>query len=353
MTKIGDSDQIQHHPSGENPIGPGRAILVTLIVCVVALALVTALNRDRPSVRSDVAPPTQENTLAYSSEENSPPEILSLTAATDRVQPFDLCDVICEAIHPDGEDLTYEWSASAGTIFGEGSHVEWGAPLSEGLYRIAVMVRDAHGGSDESSISLRVRANRPPQIIRMDSDTNWLPGSGSAYLWCEALDPDGDELTFQWSATGGELFGQGEAVIWQAPEGIVDAYWITVTVVDSYGGEARRALPITVTPRDPPDIRALIVEPLNTSMFKTHGDSWTIYRGRSCTIECVVEDGNGPFSYEWSADHGTLTYDGAVATWEAPNDIVGTTIVVTVTDRDGDKSTASALIYVDTCTCSF
>ncbi len=330
----------------------GSTVVFVLILCVAVVAVLAMANRDRLSVHSDVGTPTQNEATAQSTGANRPPEILNLSAATDRIQPFDLCDIVCEAIHPDGRDLTYEWSASAGSIFGEGPQVEWGSPISEGLYRVSVVVHDGRGGSAEHSISLRVKANAPPQIVSMSSDTDWLSGGGSARFWCEAMDPDGDDITYEWSATGGELFGQGDSIIWLAPDEI-DSYWITVTVRDSYGGEARRALPISVTPLEPPEIQDMIVKPLNTNMFKRHGDFWTIYQGRSCTVECVVVEGDGPFSYEWSADYGTLTYEGPVATWEAPKGIVGASIVVVVTDVNGNRSTASALVYVDTCPCSF
>ncbi len=327
-------------------------MLITLVAVVGVLVVVAGSNREHLSVHSDVAVPTPDASPAQSTDVNRPPEILGLTAATDRVQPFDLCDIVCEAIHPDGRDLTYEWSASAGSIFGEGPQVEWGSPISEGLYRVSVVVSDDHGRSAEHSISLRVKANAPPQILSMSSDADWLSGGDSARFWCEAMDPDGDDFTYEWSATGGEIFGQGDAIIWLAPDDI-DSYWITVTVRDVYGGEAKRALPISVTPVEPPEIQEMIVEPLNTNMFKSHGDSWTIFQGRSCSIECVVADGDGPFTYEWSADYGTLTSDGAVANWEAPKSVVGATIVVVVSDADGNRSTSSALIYVETCTCSF
>lgn len=328
-----------------------RALLVGLVLLAgVAIILVTG-NRDQLSVRSDISVPEQDEASAVSNPENQAPEILSLTAATDRIEPFDLCDIVCEAFDPDGDELTYEWSASAGHIYGEGPRIQWGSPLSEGLYRISVVVKDGRGGRAEQSLPLKVRANRPPQITSMASDVEWLPEGGSARLWCEAADPDGDNITYEWSATGGEFFGQGPSVIWLAPEES-DSYWITVTARDPYGGEAQRAVPISVTPVEPPSISAMVVEPKETSVFKAHGDSWTIFAGGSCTVECVVTDGKGPFTYQWSVDFGDLQADGPVATWQAPNKRVGATIVVVVTDVEGSKSSASALIYVETSACS-
>lgn len=349
MTDI--SDETKEQPGTRRFSGGKKPLLFTLFALVAILSVVAGTNRDQLSVHSHVETPAPIETPVQSVDANRSPQILDLSAATDRIQPFDLCDLVCEAIDPDGDDLTYEWSVSSGSIFGEGPQVEWGSPISEGLYRVSVVVRDGRGGSAEESISLRVKANAAPHIVGMSSDTEWLTGGGRARFWCEAMDPDGDAFTYDWSATGGEIFGQGDAIIWLAPDE-TDSHWITVTVRDVYGGEATRALPISVTPVEPPSIEKMLVEPSNTRMFKAHGDSWTIYQGKSCRIECVA-DGDGPFIYEWSADHGTLTADGPVANWESPKSTVGATIVVVVTDASGNRSTASALIYVETCPCSF
>lgn len=346
------SDETRQKPHGGRSNGRNKGVILTLVAIVALLGVVAGANRDRLSVHSDVGAPTPDETHVQSVTTNRPPQILNLSAATDRIQPFDLCDLVCDAIDPDDDVLTYEWSVSSGSIFGDGPEVEWGAPISEGLYRVSVVVRDGRGGTDEESISLRVKANAAPQIMSMSSDTDWLSGGDSARFWCEAMDPDGDDFSYHWSATGGEIFGEGDAIMWLAPDE-TDSYWITVTVTDAYGGEARRALPISVTPVEPPSIEEMVVAPLNTKMFKSHGDSWTIYQGKSCSIECVVGDGDGPFTYEWSADHGTITADGSVASWESPKSTVGATIVVVVTDVNGHRSTASALIYVETCPCSF
>ncbi len=256
-----------------------RRAYVTVILLVLmagAVAILASAEGDRLSDQSGVDAPEQDETGVASNPESGPPVILSLTAATDRIPPWDVCEIVCEAFDQGGDELTYTWSASAGDIYGEGPRIEWGSPMSEGLYRISVVVENAHGNRAERSMSVRVKANTAPQITSIASDADWLFPGGSTLVWCEAVDVDGDEITYDWSASRGELFGQGASVIWLAPEEI-GSYWITVTARDAYGGEEQRALPISVTPVEPPGIVAMVVEPIDTRLIKAHSDSWTIF----------------------------------------------------------------------------
>jgi hypothetical protein len=338
-------------PGEEPDRNPKKAAIIVALIALVAVATIVLLNRDRLMVQSDVASP-EPTPPTTTDAPNTIPEIISLTAATDRIEPFSLCELECEAVDPDGDPLTYSWTTSAGDIFGEGPSVEWGSPVGEGLYRVSVTVDDSRGGIAEYSISLRVTENAIPEISTLAADSDWVPAGGSTRLHCEVTDQDGDKVTLEWSATGGELFGEGNAVIWVAPdEG--DVHWVTVVARDNYGGESRRAMPVSVTSGEPTTIVGLFLQGVNTDMLQKRGNDWIIYKGRSCTVNCAVEDGAGPLTYEWSADFGTLTADGDTATWAAPESRVGATILVVVTNEQGYKSSASVLIYVETCTCSF
>jgi hypothetical protein len=330
---------------------PKKTVTIVALVALVAIAAVALLNRDRLTVQSDVSSP-EPTQPAATGVPNAAPEIISLTAATDRIEPFSLCELVCEAVDPDGDALSYTWTASAGDIFGEGPSIEWGSPVSEGLYRVSVTADDSRGGVAQHSISLRVTANSVPEITTMAADSDWVPAGGSTRFFCEVVDDDGDEVTLEWSATAGELFGHGDAVIWVAPDD-GDVHWVTVVARDAYGGESRRALPVTVAAGEPTAIVGLFLHGVNTNMLQNRGNDWLIFKGGICTIKCAVEDGAGPLTYEWSADFGTLTAEGDTATWTAPNSRAGATILVVVTNELGYKSSASVLVYVETCTCSF
>jgi len=56
-------------------------------------------------------------------------------------------------------------------------------------------------------------ANRRPIITSLEAEAAWTAPLGSLQVTCTASDPDGDELNYEWTATGGSIFGTGHEVI--------------------------------------------------------------------------------------------------------------------------------------------
>ena len=77
---------------------------------------------------------------------NHPPIITILKAEPGAILVSESCRIECIAADEDGDELSYEWSASKGDINGDGATVIWTAPDSEGIYNIAVTVTDGRGG---------------------------------------------------------------------------------------------------------------------------------------------------------------------------------------------------------------
>lgn len=284
-----------------------------------------------------------------------PPQIVNLTSTLEQVSPGGTSDFTCEVEHPSPDELTYTWSPTGGEIRGGGAEVEWIAPDAEGLFRVFVTVSDDHGNADEKSYAIRVRVNRPPEIMAMDSridSAGWVLPGASVVVWCEAEDPDRDALTYEWVATEGETFGQGNSIAWVAPNEI-GTYWITVYVSDPHGGEARRAIPITVSAARPPEIVGFSVTPVGHSYLMEWGDGWRIFISRSCVIEAIVDDDSPGYTYEWSASRGTLTPHGASAEWQAPSTRGPVTIVLEVSDAYDNTTSASVHMDVTDCALCF
>lgn len=331
--------------------GKGKALLVVGLVCVGVIAAVVGMNYDRLFAQSEVAEPTGQP-VETTPAANTVPVILGVTAATDRIEPSDVSQVSCETVDADGDVLAYTWVASRGDIVGEGATVEWTAPDTEGLYSLSVTVDDGRGGIAEFSTSLRVKANYAPEIVSLSSYSDWAMPGTSTFVSCTATDVDGDKITYEWSATAGEVFGQGNAIVWVAPAEL-GAYSVKVLARDAYGGESSREIPISVTPGTAPTLGDFVVKGIGTDLIKYFEGAWSIFRGRSCSIECVVTEGEGPYTYAWSAAKGTLTADGAVASWDAIDGKEEVTITVDVTDVRGNTTRGTVLMSVQTCTCHF
>ncbi len=284
---------------------------------------------------------------------NHPPIITSFKAELETLHPLGSCRVECVASDEDGDELRYEWLAKKGDISGDGSAVTWTAPDSEGIYNIVVKVTDGKGGEVSDSVTIIVRINRPPTITSLISDVDWVTTLSSCQVECDAEDPEGDELSYEWSASGGDISGTGPVVTWTAPdaEGL---YNITVAVTDGYGGEDTRSLAISVAPDQPPIIEDFVVAPKGHKYLKEYTGGYEILKGKSCEIECIASDPEGgELSYEWSASGGELSGEGPVITWTAP--LQGGKVTVAVTVSDGkDVASKSIVFKVRTCaSCSF
>ena len=113
-----------------------------------------------------------------------------------------------------------------------------------------------------------MRANKPPTITSLVANADWTTPSGSLQVTCDASDPDGDELSYEWTATGGDISGTGAVVNWTAPQE-VGIYNVTVVVKDGHGREDTRFVPLSVATRQPPTIEDLLVTAKEHKYLKT------------------------------------------------------------------------------------
>ncbi len=154
--------------------------------------------------------------------------------------------VVVVASDPDGDEITYQWSAPRGIISGEGPRITWTAPLASGAYTVTARVTDGDGGEATMTITLSVMPNDPPVIVSLESADTGCRRSTPVALDCIAYDKNDDELTYQWVVTGGEIDGEGPSVSWIAPNE-VGTYTITVLVSDGKNSAVEDSLEIEVT----------------------------------------------------------------------------------------------------------
>lgn len=176
-------------------------------------------------------------------------------------------------------------------------------------------------------------ANQPPVISSLTADEERVNPSGDCQVRCVASDPDEDELSYVWSASGGDISGEGAVVTWVAPEE-VGAYTITVKVTDGRGGEATMQLTIDVIVNHAPVIESLAAEPS------------PVRQGKTSTIECVASDlDEDELSYLWSANRGNISGQGSIVAWTTPN--ACGTYIITVTVADGRGGEVSEELEVE------
>jgi len=291
--------------------------------------------------------------LFYTMLANHPPAITSLEAEPERVLPLGSCQIAYNASDPDGDELSYSWSASRGEITEEGATVIWTAPRFEGSYNITVTVTDGRGGEDTDYTIIAVRANKSPTITSLIADADWTLLSGSLQVTCDASDRDGDELSYEWTASGGDISGTGAVVNWTAPQEVGTCN-VTVVVTDGYGGEDTWSVILSVATGTPPTIEDLIVTAKEPRYLKTTTTGYMVWKTKEYYIECIVSDTSGGVVYAWSCTGGEISGEGSRITWTAPNQSsVDVTVTVIVSDAADNSVGKSIVFHVPSCTCGF
>jgi len=278
---------------------------------------------------------------------NNPPIITSLDAETEGVVPSGSLQVVCTASDADGDELSYIWWASGGGINGGGATVTWTAPASAGSHNVTVKVVDGRGGEASHSIAITVAANDPPTIASLVASAEWTLPSGTLQVTCTASDPDGDDLSYEWSATGGAISGTGAIVSWTAPQG-VGTYNITVTVSDGYGSSATSSVTVSVLTGQPPTIKALLIT-ADHCYLKAYSGGYYVGKEQVYHIECSVADTSIELFYVWSWSGGELSGQGPLVNWTAPNTSGYVTITARVSDIGGHTASKDLTLNVVDC----
>ena len=123
-------------------------------------------------------------------------------------------------------------------------------------------------------------------ITSLAAESPWTAPLGSLQVTCTASSPDGDELSYSWSASGGNITGTGAAVNWTAPEE-VGMYDITVVVTDSQGRKGTGSIALIASNGTPPNIEDLIVTAEHKYLKKTT-TGYKVAKTYDYNIECIA-----------------------------------------------------------------
>ena len=166
-----------------------------------------------------------------------------------------------------------------------------------------------------------------PVITSLEAEAEWTAPLDSLQVTCNASDPDGDELSYEWSTTGGNITGTGSEVIWTAPEE-VGMYDITVVVEDGQGRKDTESIVLIASNGPPPVIEDLIVTAEHEYLKETV-TGYLVLKAYDYYIGCIALNISGELIYEWSYDGGEISGEGSLITWTAP-DIIERDVTVTV-----------------------
>ena len=144
-----------------------------------------------------------------------------------------------------------------------------------------------------------------------------------------------DNISYEWSSSGGDIQGEGRVVEWFAPDSAGD-YLIEVKVKGDNGRSGTASITITVTDNRAPAIQYFRLNPQNPKYY--NGDH--ILKNQSCDIECAAQDEDGDeLAYTWSCDKGDISGTGAKITWTAPSEECKAYVTVEISDGNGGMTT--------------
>jgi hypothetical protein len=201
--------------------------------------------------------------------------------------------------------------------------------------------------------SCTTATNRLPTIAGLEADAEWIAPSGSVQLTCTASDPDGDGLSYQWSASDGGISGTGGVAVWTAPEQ-VGMYDITVVVDDGSDGKDTAFLTLIASNGPPPIIDNLTVTAQEPKYLKTTSTGYKVGKTKGYYIECVASATYGELTYEWSSNGGEIAGAGSVINWTAPDTSGYVTVTAKVFDDLGNWVRRNVVFEVVDCSpCEF
>jgi hypothetical protein len=158
------------------------------------------------------------------------------------------------ASSPANLPLTYSYTATGGTVEGTGPDARWNSSgLAVGTYTVTAKVDDGKGGtaSCTAEIAVQEKPHHPPTITCSANPTTIAPGEKST-ITSTASSPDNLNLTYSYSAAGGQVSGNGPTAQFDSTGLQSGSYKVTCSVTDSRGDKADGETTIDVQQPPPP-----------------------------------------------------------------------------------------------------
>jgi outer membrane protein OmpA-like peptidoglycan-associated protein len=153
---------------------------------------------------------------------------------------------------PDNLPLTYSYTASGGTVDGNGPEARWNASgVNPGSYTVSVKVDDGKGGTATctAEISVEEKPHHPPTVSVTANPTTVMPGERST-ISCNATSPDNLPLTYTYTASSGQIAGDGPQAQFDSTGAQAGTVTVKCEVTDSRGDKGEGST--TVEVQQPP-----------------------------------------------------------------------------------------------------
>jgi hypothetical protein len=263
------------------------------------------------------------------SRRNAAPVLSALSATPAQLEPGATANLLASASDADGDTLTFEWSADNGFSVnpGEDGSATLTAPDAYGVSgTLSVTVGDGRGGEATAELQVSTRGNGAPVIGAISATPAAVQKGGTLALRAVAFDPDGDPLTFAWSAPDGwALTADGDSASVVAPSEPNQSAVLQLVVEDAAGETAQASVTVATHPNVPPVVASLTSTPSEAPLL-----------GQLALSASASDEDGDPLSYSWSVDNAdwTISGSGPTATASAPL-AYDSAATVTLTVEDG------------------
>lgn len=296
---------------------------------------------------------------------DSAPAIDAIVLSSNAVAPGESVTATVTAHDPDGDALTYAWSASAGAFdASNAATVTWTAPSTEGAQSLTIQVSDPKGAKAVQTVTLQVAVaaregsadvtvgvNNWPVTTRIDASATRIDAGQSTSLAVSASDSDGDALHYAWTASCTGAFSDAAAAsptftLTSVPSG--HSCTLTVAVSDGRGGQSTGALTIQAGPSAP-----VIIAPKIDTASQSQA---TVGGGEAVAFHLTAHDPQGQaLTFTWAANTGTLgsqsdTAGESSVTWTSAACGAPVTPVITATVKNA-LGAATVRTFPVTSTC--
>ena len=279
---------------------------------------------------------------------NRPPTV-TISCMPCKVELGGVVHMTATATDPDGDELTYEWSAPSGSFDGalDEPATTWTAPGQPGIYTIRIEVSDGFGGFASAEAEIEV-INYEPEFGQ-PSYTFELPENLDGRVnpvdlgTVSATDPDGNELVYSIVLGDQDRFrvGRHDGVVRYIGPGEdyeiePNLFELTVHAQDEFGGV------------DSVKVLVKVIDLNELPMVTATCTPCTVPRSGEVQLKAIATDPDGdPLTYSWSADIGRFTAaDTPMAYWTAPTDTGRVEILLEVSDGRGGSASVSVNVNV-------